>query len=128
MGGPYLFYLSHGFKQVTRMNIDTIAFYSKVSAIALQFGGAVSSTSYGTPAFKVNKKLFARFWEDGRTLVVYTNEREKWMKKEPATFYITDHYKDHPLMLINLSKVKKKDLETLLFASWKLRAPIKYQK
>jgi len=105
------------------MTIDVIAFYSQVSSIALSFPGAVASTSYGTPAFKVNKKLFARFREDGKTLVVYTAERNKWMKKSPATFYITDHYKDHPLMLIDLATVKKKDLEHLLLASWQMRAP-----
>jgi hypothetical protein len=105
------------------MNIDVIAFYSKVSSIAMGFPGAVASTSYGTPAFKVNKKLFARLKEDGKTLVVYTNEREKWMKENPATFFITDHYKNYPLMLIDLGTVKKKDLKELLHASWELRAP-----
>ena len=105
------------------MNIDVIAFYNQVSSIALGFPGAIASTSYGTPAFKVHKKLFARFKEDGKTLVVYTGERDKWMKENPATFFITDHYKNYPAMLIDLGKVKKKDLKQLLFASWQIRAP-----
>ena len=105
------------------MNIDTIAFYQQVSLIALTFPGAEASTSYGTPAFKVKKKLFARFKEDGKTLVVYTNERDKWMKANPVSFFITDHYKNYPAMLIDLSTVKKKDLEELLYASWQIRAP-----
>jgi hypothetical protein len=105
------------------MNIDVIAFYSKVRSIAMGFPGTVASASYGTPSFKVNKKLFARLREDGKTLVVYTNEREKWMKENPATFFITDHYKNGPYMLIDLGIVKKKDLKQLLYASWELRAP-----
>jgi hypothetical protein len=105
------------------MNIDIIELYAKVSSIAMSFPGAESSTSYGTPAFKVKKKLFARFREDGKTLVVYTEERNKWMKKKPTIFYITDHYKDYPLMLIDLPTVIKKDLEQLLLASWEMRAP-----
>ena len=105
------------------MNIDVIGFYTKVSSIALGFPGVLASTSYGTPAFKVNKKMFARFKEDGKTLVVYTNERDKWMKENPATFFITDHYKNYPAMLIDLAMVKKKDLKELLYASWKIRAP-----
>ena len=105
------------------MNIDVIAFYSKVSSIALGFPGVLASTSYGTPAFKVDKKMFARFKEDGKTLVVYTNEREKWMKENPATFFITDHYKNYPAMLIDLATVKKKDLKELLYTSWEIRAP-----
>src|SRR5258705_12509994 len=100
------------------MHIDVIAFYNQVSSIALGFPGVVASTSYGTPAFKVNKKLFARFKEDGKTLVVYTDERDKWMKENPAVFFITDHYKNYPAMLIDLSRVKKRDLKQLLFASW----------
>jgi hypothetical protein len=110
------------------MNIDVIAFYNQVSAVVLDFPGAIASTSYGTPAFKVNKKLFARFKEDGKTLVVYTNERGQWMKKDPAVFFITDHYKNYPLMLIDLAAVKKKDLKQLLSASWKIRAPKKLLK
>ena len=110
------------------MNIDFIEYYEKVNSIALGFPGAVASTSYGTPAFKVNKKLFARFKEDGKTLVVYTEERNRWMKENPVTFFITDHYKNYPAMLIDLATVKKKDLERLLFVSWQIRAPKKLLK
>jgi hypothetical protein len=110
------------------MNIDVIAFYSVVSSIAMELPGAEASTSYGTPAFKVNKKMFARLKEDGKTLVVYTEERERWMKENPTTFFITDHYKNYPLMLIDLATVKKKDLKQLLYASWEIRAPKKLGK
>jgi len=105
------------------MDIDFIAFYEKVSSIALNFPETIASTSYRTPAFKVGKKMFARFKEDGKTLVVYTVERDKWMKEDPATFFITDHYKNYPAMLIDLATVKKKDLKQLLFTSWQIRAP-----
>jgi hypothetical protein len=54
---------------------------------------------------------------------VYTYERDRWMKKDPAVFFITDHYKNYPMMLIDLASVNKKDLKQLLFASWQLRAP-----
>jgi hypothetical protein len=107
------------------MDIDVIFFYQLLSPIALALPGAEASISYGTPAFKVNKKLFARLREDGKTLVVYTNERKKWMKENPTTFFITDHYKNGPYMLIDLATVKKKDLKQLLLASWQLRAPKK---
>jgi len=105
------------------MDIDFIEYYEKVRAIVLNFPGVVASTSYGTPAFKVKDKMFARFKEDGKTLVVYTEERNKWMKQNLSTFFITDHYKNYPAMLIDLATVKKKDLEFLLLASWQIRAP-----
>jgi len=104
------------------MNIDALAYWNEVSAIVMQFPGTEAGTSYGTPACKVNKKLFARLKEDGKTIVVYTDERDKWMKQSPKTFFITDHYKNYPLMLIDLVTVKKKDLKALLLASWQIRA------
>lgn len=72
--------------------------------------------------------MFARLKEDGKTLVVYTEDRNKWMKQDPGTFFITDHYKNYPLMLIDLAKVKRKDLRQLLITSWQLRAPGSLQK
>jgi hypothetical protein len=110
------------------MNIDAFTYWNDVSQIALKFPGVVAATSYGTPAFKVQKKLMTRLREDGKTLVVYTPDRDMWMKKNPEIFFITDHYRDHPLMLIDLATVKKKDLEALLLASWKMRAPEKLLK
>ena len=104
------------------MNIDAIAYWNEVSSIVMEFSGTEAGTSYGTPAFKVNKKLFVRLKEDGKTIVVYNNEREKWMKQNPAVFFITDHYKGYPLVLIDLAKVKKKDLKKLLYTSWQIRA------
>jgi hypothetical protein len=110
------------------LNIDVIEFYNKASSITLKLPGVITSTSYGTPAFKVSNKMFARLKEDGKTLVVYTEERNKWMKQNPGTFFITDHYKNYPLMLIDLPRVKKKDLQQLLMASWQLRASRPLQK
>ena len=44
------------------------------------------STSYGTPALKVRKKLFARLREDERQLVVFVDfmEREALVQASPA--------------------------------------------
>ena len=95
------------------MNIDALVYWSEASALASQFPGAEAGTSYGTPAFKVDKKLFARLKEDGKTLAVYTQEREKWMQQDPAIFFITDHYRNAPMMLIDLATVRKKDLKVL---------------
>ncbi len=104
------------------MDIDSIYYLGLVQDIAGQLPEAMAGTSYGTPAFKVKGKLFTRFKEDGKTLVVFTNERDKWMKKDPAAFFITDHYLNYPMLLIDLSKVNKKTLVMLIKASWRMRA------
>jgi hypothetical protein len=80
------------------------------------------ASSYGTPGFFVQKKLFARMKEDGETLVIYTEEREKWMQADPDTFYITDHYLNYSYMLIRLQKINPDDLKQLLTHAWLKRA------
>jgi hypothetical protein len=84
--------------------------------------GATEGICFGTPAFYVQKKLLARMWENGMVLVVHTDEREKWMHSDPETFFITDHYRNYPSMLIHLDKVQPDDLKILLTDAWLKRA------
>lgn len=77
---------------------------------------------FDTPAFYVNKNIFARLKEDGENLVIHTVEREIWMDKDPKTFFITDHYIKYKYMLVNLDRVEPEDLKHLLFTAWKTRA------
>ena len=58
------------------MNIDALAYWSEVSALAVQFPGAEEGSSYGTPAFKVDTKLFARLKEDGEEREHEDRERD----------------------------------------------------
>ena len=109
------------------MNIDALHHWRRVSSVALQLPGAELSSSYGTPAVKVKKKLFARLKEDGHTLVVFSNERDTWMKCNSAIFFITDHYRNYPMLLINLELVSAKDLAALVLASWQITAPAQLQ-
>lgn len=87
--------------------------------------GVEEGTSYGTPALKVRGKLFARFHQDGESLVVAITEadRRKRMKDDPETFYITDHYAAYEWMLVRLAVVSREGLSGLLYAAWRLRAP-----
>jgi hypothetical protein len=84
--------------------------------------GVTEGLSHGTPAFYVNKKILARLWENGEVLVVHTDEREKWMQADPETFFITDHYRNYPYMLIRLDKVEPEDLKKLLTGAWLKKA------
>ena len=110
------------------MNIDMLHYWRKVLNIALELPGTEESSSYGTPACKVNSKLFARLWEDGKTLAVYSAERERWMKLRPTVYFITAHYNHHPMLLINLEKVGEAELKELVQTSWEIRAPRSLQK
>lgn len=95
--------------------------FETVREIAQTLPGAAESTSYGTPAFKVKKKLFARQHQDGESLVIGVDfdQREEMMKAAPEKFYITDHYLKYPWMLVRMSKVNRDELRDLLMGSWR---------
>ena len=82
-------------------------------------------TSYGTPALKVRKRLFARLREDGETLVLFVDfmEREALVQSSPDTFMVTPHYQDSPMVLVDLARVDPGELRELLIESWRRRAP-----
>lgn len=90
--------------------------FEEVKKIALSLQGVEQSTSYGTAAFKAGKKLIARLKEDGVTLVVATTfqEREAMMAEEPETYFMTEHYRNYPLMLVRLSRVSADVMRDLL--------------
>src|SRR5437588_9108232 len=99
--------------------------FDTVRAIAQTLSGAEESTSYGTPAFKVKGKLFARQHQDGESLVIPMDfdEREEMMSAAPEKFFITDHYLNYPWMLVRMSKVSKDELRDLLIGAWRRVAP-----
>jgi hypothetical protein len=84
--------------------------------------GATEGMSHGTPAFYVNKKILARLWENGEVLVLHTGERDRWIQAEPETFFITDHYRNYPYMLVNLPQIEPENLKELLTAAWLKKA------
>src|SRR6516165_2223202 len=82
-------------------------------------------TSYGTPAFKVRGKLFVRLHDSGHSVVVRIGpaERDMRIQADPKAFYITEHYRPYPWMLVRLSAVRRDDLADILEESWRLSAP-----
>jgi len=93
--------------------------------MALALPGVVETTSYRTTAFKVNGKLLARFHQDGESLVVKVEyaTREVLMGANPGAFYITDHYRCWPYLLVRISNVDPEDLRGLLEDAWRRNAP-----
>lgn len=99
--------------------------FKVVRTVALGFPGAEEATSYGTPAFRVRGKLFARLHQDGESLVVRADldEREVLVQSHPRSFFVTDHYQDHPWVLVRLGSVSRKLLTEVLEQAWRQRAP-----
>ncbi len=104
------------------MDIDSFQYLDAVRKLILALPGVEEYSCYGTPGFRVNKKFISRLREDGETLVVRIDERDKWMKKNPTVYFITDHYLNYPSVLVHLSKIKNAELKVLLMDAWKSRA------
>jgi hypothetical protein len=92
-----------------------------VRRFALALPGVEEGPCYGTPGFRAGKKLMLRMWEDGEVLVVKCgdDERDRRLKADPETFFVTDHYKGYPAVLVHLSRVSVADLRALIEIAWR---------
>ena len=99
--------------------------WNKTVKLAQALPDVVEDRSYGTPALKTKGKLIARLRseaEGGLAIRCEFLDREMLMQADPATFYITDHYADYPMVLINLQNVRWEAMPGLLEAAWKMTA------
>jgi hypothetical protein len=112
--------------QMTRERAAVVS-YDTVRDLARRLPGVEEGTSYGTAALKVKGKLLVRLKEDGDTIVLRTDfiEREHLLRTTPETFYITDHYRDYPAVLVRLPRVRRAQLAELLEDAWRRVAPTK---
>ncbi|GIO91365.1 hypothetical protein J31TS3_25920 [Paenibacillus lactis] len=69
----------------------------------------------------------ARLHEDGVTLVLRMDyeTRDFLMQFDPDVYYITDHYRNAPYVLVRLSAVDPKELLEHLERAWRSCAPKK---
>lgn len=81
---------------------------------------------YGTPALKLGKRWIAciasnKSAEPG-TLVVRTDfeQRDALIEEAPDTYYLKEHYKNYPVVLVRLSRVNPDAMRDLLGAAHRL--------
>lgn len=94
--------------------------------ICLSFPGVTEGTSYGRPAFMVNKKFFTRLRAEDQSAVIMdinTDEREMLMEAEPDTFHFTPHYKDYPCVLARIATLHTGSFRVFLERRWRRIAP-----
>lgn len=84
------------------------------------------STSYGTPALKVRKKLLCRVKDpDTVVLMCAMEEKELLMAAAPDIYFETDHYKGWPAVLVRIREISDEELAHRLALAWKMQAPKK---
>jgi len=77
------------------------------------------------PAFLLDGKFFARFRDDDAVLALRLGsiaERDVLMRLAPQAFFVTDHYRDHPAVLIRLAAIPAGLLSEVLSESWRVLA------
>ena len=96
--------------------------------LAKRFPGVELGTSYGTPAIKVKGKFMARLRTEAEGWLAIRCEflvRDSLLQAAPDVFHITDHYRDHPAILVDLAKIRKAALRNILEQAWRMTAPKK---
>ncbi len=98
--------------------------FDDIRQIAHALPGVVDGTSYATPALKVGGKLMARLHQSMDCVVLRSDflDREILMQAAPDAFFITDHYRNYPWILLRFGVVEKRALPELIERAWRLVA------
>ncbi|GAB3713331.1 MmcQ/YjbR family DNA-binding protein [Nocardiopsis nanhaiensis] len=97
-----------------------------VRRIALELSEVTERLCYGTPAFYVAGKIFARFHDQPGVLVLWcasVEERQELLDSAPEVFCTTDHYRGHASVLVRLEQIGAEELAELLDEAWRFRGP-----
>ncbi|GIG37907.1 MmcQ/YjbR family DNA-binding protein [Cellulomonas pakistanensis] len=97
-----------------------------VRRIATGLPEVTERPAYGTPAYYVAGKIFARVHDQPGVLVCWrpdVEERAGLIASAPDRFFTTDHYRAHPSVLVRLDRVDPEELAELLAEAWECRAP-----
>ena len=90
-------------------------------ALVLTFPATLSGTTHGMESFKAAGRFFTRIRSEDDSVVVYVDSldhRDMLIEAEPATFHITDHYRNYPIVLARLASVDPAWLRRTLEKRW----------
>ena len=101
-----------------------------VRTVGLTLPDVEAATRYdGSPVLKLGGAfltgLATHHSAEPGTLVVRVGfeERALLIEDAPETYYLTDYYRKHPVVLVRLSRIDRDALRDLLSASWRLTLP-----
>jgi hypothetical protein len=99
--------------------------FETVRKLGLQLPNVEQATGYGKPALKVGGKMFACLPShksaEPDSLVVRTDfdTRAEMLAAAPDVYYLTDHYRDYPSVLVRLSRITPDMLRDLLAMAYR---------
>lgn len=103
--------------------------FEVVRTVGLALPDVEAATKYdGSPVLKVGGAFMAGLATHSSaepdTLVVRheAEGRERLIEDAPETYYLTDYYRRHPVVLARLSRIEPEALRDLLSVSWRLHS------
>jgi hypothetical protein len=103
------------------MNTRIRITFDTVRDIGKQLPGTEVSTAYGSPALKVNGRIYAVIAinkeAEPNSLAVYLadfEQRDALLSEDPDTYYVKPHYAPYPIVLVRLACVTRDALKDLL--------------
>jgi hypothetical protein len=96
--------------------------YNEIRQLALALPGVSEGNAYGGPSLHVGRKFLGRLKEDGETLVLKIDptRRDALLECEPDRFFLTEHYRPHPYVLVNLLAVDAVALRPFIEQAWRM--------
>jgi hypothetical protein len=105
--------------------------WPEVVEMASALPGVEESTSYGTPALKVTKKLLARYRNesDGAVVLMCDRDEKAALLAAGETGVFTEpHYDGYDAVLVDLDKVPPALVLELITDAWRDRASARLRK
>jgi len=99
--------------------------FAAVRKLGLALPDVEQATMYGAPALKLRGHMFACMAShksaEPNTLVVLVgfDVRAELIAADPETYYLKDHYVNHPSVLVRLSRIQPDALRDLLLKAWR---------
>lgn len=112
-------------QRTTRKRAGKGVTFDRVRQLALKLPEMEEAISYSTASFRVGGKIVARLNNSGESLALKVEYavREVLMGTHPEAFYLTDHYRSYPWVLVRLSEVDEGLLKSLIEEAWRRLAP-----
>jgi hypothetical protein len=107
-----------------------MASFDLAASLAAALPGVEASTKYdGSPVLKLHGAFLAGLAThpsaEPDTLIVRCalDDRARMIEDDPAAYYVTPHYRSHPVVLVRLSHIGVEALRELLTLSYRLTLP-----
>ncbi len=96
-----------------------------VRKLALALPETIEQETWGTPTFRIRKKIFAMFAEEQREVWVKSthDEQRALTQMAPETFFVPPYVGPSGWVGVHVRTVDRDEMRELLTEAWRLTAP-----